>query len=286
MDTQIIDDAAIRAYLLGRIGAEEELSAQFDERMLADPEFSLRMDLVEDEILEDYADGLLTAADVEAVESHFLVPPERQRKLRGMLLICHRLKGVSAAKSIGTNAEWARADAPVRGRVLVLSSARTWAEIAAGIVLVAGTVYFWYQQRELRHAVEQSKQELAQWKQLQAAGSAATSLADVVTLNLLVPGLSRGDQALPEAHLSAGAGTLHILVALTAQPAGLLEVRLEQGGAVNWSQGGLPARKVAGGAVLTVDLPVSVVPEGTCKLIVTGLGRGEIAYWFKATRSQ
>jgi len=134
--------------------------------------------------------------------------------------------------------------------------------------------------------VTESKQELAQWKQTQAGGFVTADQAAVVTLNLLLPGLSRGEQSLPEAHLTANAGTLRILVALTAQPAGRVNVRLEQGAKAIWSQDGMAARPVIGGAVLTVDVPTTVVQEGTSKVIVTGLGRGEVGYWFKVTRSQ
>lgn len=285
MDNRMIDDATIREYLLGRIGAENELSAQFDERMLADPEFSLRIDVIEDEILDDYVDGVLTAADVEAVENYFLLPPERQLKLRGTRLISQGLKVAAARTSIASSAAPAPDGSSERGRVIGFSSLRTWTEIAAGIVFVACTLYFWNQQRELRQTVKQSRQELAQWKQAQEVGSVAANQAAMVTLNLVVPGLSRGDQSLPEAHLTAGAATLRISIALTAPPAGRLRVRLMQGAAMVWSREDVEARPVTGGAVLTVDVPATAVPEGACRLIVGMPGQGEPSYWFRVTKA-
>jgi hypothetical protein len=280
----VIDEAAIRAYLLGRVRPEEELSAQFDERMLADPEFSLLIDVIEDEILEEYVEGELTAADIEAVETHFLTPPERQGKLRRMRLISRRLSSLAAENNTAPTEAHSRASSPGLGRLVIFPGIRTWVEIAAGLALVSCTIYFWNQQRELSLAVKQSKQELAQWKQ--AAGPLTTAQTATVTLNLFVPGLSRGDQALPGAHLPPGATTLHISVALAAKTEGPLSVRLQQGDAVLWSRFNVTARQVAGGAVLAVDLPALVVPEGTCKMIVSGLRQGEMTYLFKVTRAR
>src|ERR1700733_11122672 len=148
VDNSAIDEAAIRAYLLGRIGPdEEEMSTQIDERMLADPEFSLLIDVMEDEILEAYIDGELSTGDIEAVESHFLKPPERQRKLRRMRLISRRLPSLAAERYTASAEAQPRAGSSGRGRVVIFPSVRTWAEIAAGLALVTCTIYFWNEER-------------------------------------------------------------------------------------------------------------------------------------------
>jgi hypothetical protein len=283
MDDQLIDEETIRSYLLGRIKAENKLSVPIDERMLADPEFSLLIDVIADEILEEYVDGVLTAADVEAVEGHFLLPPERQRKLREMRLIRRHIAGAVAEEATGPDETQTRGTSRQRGWVVTFPSVRAWAEIAAGLTLAACAIYFWNQQRELGLVVKQNRQELAQLKQPQA-GTAAAEHAAVVMMNLIVPGLSRGEQALPQVHLAAGVATLHMSVALTAQPTGPLSVRLQQRDAVVWARNGVEARPVTGGAVLSVDVPALAVPEGTCKVIVTGLGHGEVTYWFRVAR--
>jgi hypothetical protein len=285
LNNPVIDETIIRAYLLGRIRPEEELSAEFDQRMLADPEFSLLIDIVEDEILEEYVDGGLAAADIEAVENHFLTPPERQSKLRRMRLISRHIAGLGLEKATTPAEVVLRDGSPGRRRIAIFPSVRTWAEIAAGLVLVSCITYFWNQQNDLRLAVQQSRQELAQSNQAQAERPVSGAQAAVVTLNLVVPGLSRGDHALPDVHLPAGATTLHLSVALNAQAAGPLSVRLEQDAAVAWSSEEWIAKPVKGGAVLDVYLPPAIVPEGLCKLVVNVPGRGEILYWFKVTKA-
>jgi hypothetical protein len=135
--------------------------------------------------------------------------------------------------------------------------------------------------------VKHSSQELASSKPAQAGPVAAVQAA-TVTLNLFVPGLSRGDHTIPEVHLPPDATTLHISVTLGTQSAGPLSVRLqqEQGDRVKWSRDRVEARTVAHGAVFSVDLPRTVVPEGFSRLIVSEPGRGEISYWFKATKTR
>lgn len=283
MDDCLIGEEEIRSYLLGRIGADEKLSAAIDMRMLADPEFSMLIDVIEDEIIEDYIDGELSAAEVEAMESHFLQPPERQSKLWRTRWISQQLRSAAGEMITATPKMPVRTDSPERGRVLIFRSVRTWTEIAAGLALVSCTIYFWNQQRELRLAVKQSGQEMAQLEQAQASGSITAKQAAVITLNLNVPGLSRGRKALPEVRLMPGAASLHISIALSARPAGPMNVQLKQGAVVIWSRDGVEARPVSGGAVLAVDLPTAVVPEGTCSLIVNAPDGGELSYWFKAT---
>jgi hypothetical protein len=286
MDSHVIEDTTIRAYLLGRFDSEDELSRQLDERMLADAEFSLHIDVVEDEILEDYLDGVLKPADVAAVEGHFLLPPERQHKLRRMRLISRGLAIEAARKSASSTA----AQVPYRqrrsARLLAFPAVRTWMEIAAGLTLAVCALYFWNQQHELRLLVEQTRRELTQRKAPQAAGLVTSEQTTVAMLNLLEPGLSRGEQILPEAHLTPGTETLHISIALTTRPANPLSVRLQQDNALLWSHDGASPRTVAGGAVLDVDLPTAVVPEGVCHLILTGPGKGQLSYWFRVSRTR
>jgi len=284
MDNPLINEATIRACLLGRIGPERETSAQIDERMLADPEFSLLIDVIEDEILEEYVDGVLTAADIEAVENHFLTPPERQRKLRRMRLISRHVTDLAEENKEEAEAR-PQAGSPKRARVLTFPRTRIWAEVAAALALVSGTIYFWDQQRELRAAVNESRQEAALLKQAQARTPQVTN-AGVVSLNLLVPGLSRGNQDLKQVHLTPNDETLQLAIPLSVRPKGRLSAQLKQRNAVVWSSEGWVARPVEGGAVLKIVLPAAVVPEGTCQLTVHVPDVGDVDYSFNVTKTQ
>src|SRR5437899_4121420 len=93
METGLPEETNIREYLLGRLQQDTpELSERLEERLLADDDFSRTVDLVEDEIIEEYLEGTLDAADKQTVEQHFLRPPERQKKLRFARLLHHHLE--------------------------------------------------------------------------------------------------------------------------------------------------------------------------------------------------
>ena len=80
----MITEANIREYLLGRLDPNSKLVENIDEQILTVPEFSTTIDVVEDEIIEQYLEGSLNQGDTRAVERHFLRPLDRQRKLRSI----------------------------------------------------------------------------------------------------------------------------------------------------------------------------------------------------------
>ncbi len=72
MENRVIDEVHIREYLLGRLEGDPEFVEQIDEQILTNPQFSIIVDVVEDEIIEEYIEGSLNADDARAVERHFL----------------------------------------------------------------------------------------------------------------------------------------------------------------------------------------------------------------------
>src|SRR5688572_16095869 len=73
------DEESIRSYLLGAL--KQTHAEQLEERMLRDDAFVERVQVVEDELVEDFARGALSAGDKAHFEKHFLTTPKRQRKL-------------------------------------------------------------------------------------------------------------------------------------------------------------------------------------------------------------
>jgi anti-sigma factor RsiW len=79
----------IRDYLLGRISGEEQ--SRVEERLITDSAYFERVELAEDDLIEEYVRGELSASEREGFENHFLCTPERQqrvgmaRTLRGVL---------------------------------------------------------------------------------------------------------------------------------------------------------------------------------------------------------
>ncbi|MBZ5524548.1 MAG: hypothetical protein LAP21_20100 [Acidobacteriia bacterium] len=92
MQANFSDEKLVREYLLGFLPGEER--ERIERRFLADSEFESFVNLVEDEIIDEYLDdaGDLTEGDRRAIEDHFLRPPERQRKLAFARMLRSRLQ--------------------------------------------------------------------------------------------------------------------------------------------------------------------------------------------------
>jgi hypothetical protein len=291
MESHVINDAIIRDYLLGRLNSDLDLVERIDEQTFKDPELSISIDIIEDEIIEEYLEGSLNSEDTRAVESHFLLPPERQHKLKAARLFGRYLEAESADVKMQRP--------PLARRLLtafregrVLPSFRTCAEIAASMVFVVSSMTLLNQRRELDIAIRQITQQLSQERQSSEAlhqqlQSALHSLQPAIAmLNLVSPGLQRGKSELPEVKVNSGITALHVEVALLSRASGKYRVQLQYSGKVLWSRAGVDAAAVPGGAIVEVDIPAEVLPRGTCELAVISAGEGTISYWFSVSKPQ
>jgi hypothetical protein len=283
----VITDANIREYLLGRLDSGSKLVENIDEQILTDPEFSISVDVIEDEIIEEYLEGSLSSEDMRAVERHFLRPPERQRKLKTARLISRFFE-----------AESPKQPAPARslftffGIGHVLPSFRTCAEIAAFMVFITSTLVLWNQRRELDIAMKQMNQQLGQERERstianQQLQNALRSLQPAIAmLNLVRPGRQRGDVEIPEVKVNPGTRTLHVEVALSSGTPGNYRVELRLAERTVWSRDGVDVTAVSGGAILRVDVPAEVLPQGKCELVVMPSGEAPLSYLFSVSKLQ
>jgi len=283
----VITDANIREYLLGRLDLDSELVESIDEQILTDPKFSISVDVIEDEIIEEYLEGSLSAEDMRAVERHFLRPPERQRKLKTARLISRYFKAESPKQ-------------PARPRSLfrafrigqVLPSFRTCVEIAASVAFVISTLVIWNQRRVLDIAIKQMNQQLVQERERSAAAnqqlqSALHSLQPAITmLNLIRPGRQRGEMEIPEVKMNPGIKTLHVEVALSSWAPGKYRVELRHAERTVWSRDDVDVTGVSGGAVLRVDIPAEILLQGKYELSVIPSGGDPISYLFSVLKLQ
>jgi anti-sigma-K factor RskA len=74
------DKITVRKYLLGFL--TEDQSNAIEEKLFSDESFLALIEQVEDEIIDEYLEDSLSAADKQAVEDHFMEPAERREKLR------------------------------------------------------------------------------------------------------------------------------------------------------------------------------------------------------------
>jgi hypothetical protein len=74
------EQGRIREYLLGNMPSAE--LSQLEERLLTDKEYYEELLISEDELIDQYLGNHLSEAERTRFETHFLLTPERQRKMR------------------------------------------------------------------------------------------------------------------------------------------------------------------------------------------------------------
>jgi hypothetical protein len=80
-----IERQELRAFLLGTLDGDHK--TQFEERILTEPSLYEELLLVEEELIDQYVAGDLSADEKQQFENHFLITAERQKNLRfGKLL--------------------------------------------------------------------------------------------------------------------------------------------------------------------------------------------------------
>lgn len=279
-------EGVIRDYLLGRLDANDEVSSRIDERAIMDSEFSEQLEVIEDEIIEDYLEGNLSAKDREACESHFLRPPERQRRLRSArLLVLHLADpgNVYDPKEV-------RRETPLNKSLLKFRVYRGYLEVAAGILFVASLVYLVRQHRELTEALDEQRQQLLQQgkesAQLNSPLDVLHKPSVKATLNLLEPGTLRGDTHLPTLRSGLSGQTIQTQVALPPGVTGIFALEILCDEKTVWSQGPMISKTIKEGAVLSFDFPGQVLREGDCKLELRRVSHDVISYPFVVLRKR
>lgn len=94
MEPSLKDQEKIRLYLLGRL-ADELQRQRIEEMLLVDDHYFREVEIIEDEIIDDYLEESLTHAECDDFKKHFLSTPDRYKKLR----FAQALKKYSLQKS-------------------------------------------------------------------------------------------------------------------------------------------------------------------------------------------
>ena len=146
MNDETMTDALLREFLLGKINDEER--QRIEGLFLTDPQLKERVLAVEQDLIEDYLEGTLSADDSERFVSRYAQTPEQRRKLR----ITKSIKDWAL-----TEAAAAQAVPQLRERLHLKPAFVIPLAVAALIVIVVGAI--WLSRRAEHSAIEQ---ELAQ----------------------------------------------------------------------------------------------------------------------------
>lgn len=148
MKDSVDDDQVIVQYLLGALEASE--TERMDELSVTDDQFALRLQDLENNLVDDYARGDLTGPLLEQFKSSYLVSANRLEKVRyAQAFLAARQKAVAQTETNG-----AQLTPPRR---LTDSASRpgwTWAWAAAAVVLVTVTSWLAVSNWRLREQLD------------------------------------------------------------------------------------------------------------------------------------
>lgn len=138
------NSSAIKNYLLGTLSDEEALR-RIEEGILLSDDFDEKVSTAEDELIDEYLDGMLTADEEKRFREFFLAAPERREKFR-LIRDLKELAGRSkadepaAARQRSSFFEWFLTPAFLRFAVIVL--------LAGGAGLVVWRTVFYETETE------------------------------------------------------------------------------------------------------------------------------------------
>lgn len=266
----------MRIYLLGSLdGAQLE---EVEVRLLSDAQFRDDLQTAQEELIDDYAFGVLSERDHQRFEQHFLVTPERADKLRFARAMRGYLgqSGVREAKDAeGSQAWWRRLLRPPARRKLLVAVSLAICLLAVAFFLVLRESY---QRRSLQEQMARAammraeiEREVERWTKRPPAGyNQRTPLAELT----LTPGLLRE---------MAGAGTPRRIVLTNAEQIAQLRLELPERrfesydatlltneDVVVFDIGSLSPESGADDRVLFLRIPAKSLPTGDYELRLRG----------------
>lgn len=257
MERRPQDQENLRSYLLGLL--PQEAQTPLEERLLTDNALYEELLIVENELIDEYLAGELTAQERARFESHFTNAPERRRQVRFAGALGRYVAGkhrVVGAEPAEPSAKAERGtDSPERNRrffswPLVPKPAPAFSLSAVLILVVAATFWVLISRR---------------------AGHEPGNVYAVT----LTPGLVRESGEMKKIALPAEADTLRLRLELSDVEHGAYkaELRTAEGGAL-YTSDLLQSQATGATAVVETDVPSKLLTTGDFKLKLYGHDTG------------
>jgi hypothetical protein len=244
-------------YLLGQARSEDV--ASLEELLMTDREFLTELQIVEDELIDQYLDGELSEFDRDSFETYFLGTPERQRKVRFGRIFNKYLSDVEPLPSedlrVARGSKLAREVPKSASTKLFFSRLTFWNpslsySLVVALVLIVGTV---------------SWIALRNWR---SSGSNDPSRVLAVTLT---PGLTRGNSSLEKIVLHSDIGTLRLRLKLIRDDYNSYRVIiLDDNRSPVWTGNNLEVSIEGGAKFVSTDLPARSVTSGNYSAKLSG----------------
>ena len=295
------DEAVLRKYLLGDMSPEEQEGIEL--WLMSSEDAYCLLEAAEDDLIDDSFAGRLAPRDLDRFQTHFLVAPERQRKLQFSR---------SFKRAIDAAAQPVRLEFPSRPGLLDFLRFRpafVYATSALIVILLTGNIWSFLKvaelQRELHSVTDQVtelgrdrddlKRQLVESQAATLALQAAIpppkpSTAPVLLAMNLVPGITRSSNEIPTLTLTANASRIRFSLALlddnfTVYRASLMNADSRE----IWTESKVVPTVARDGKTIVLNVPAEVLLSGDFSFSLMGVpdsGTPESVarYYFRAVR--
>jgi hypothetical protein len=306
-----LNEESIARYLLGELTEEQQV--EVEDRAFSDKEYLASITSVEDDLIDEYVRGELSAAERQRFESRFLASAERRKRVefaRALRTVVSESTGPE--KKVVQKAETWSWRQSVYAFLNGLNPAARLAFVAAMVLLIVGAAWLFAETLRLRRQVtqlqaenqsrqgfqqaleqerkrneelnarlDQEKQQREQTdeslRQLTETTEATNPAPPPVVASLtLLPGLSRGGNHKPRLVLSNDARLVRLQIGIDPEEqynTFAVELRTLAGRHV-WNRENLTARTRRGTRALGLTLPATVLKPGEYELRLRGLSGG------------
>ena len=307
----INDEKLIAQYLLGELPEEQQV--EIEDRAFSDKDYLASITAVENDLIDEYVRGELSAAARQRFETRFLASAERRKRVEFARAL-RTVVSESAAperKPIRDVPKWSWRDS-LYAFLSGLNPAARLAFVAAAILLIVVAAWLFIETQRLRRQVnqlqaeKQSDQDLQQTleqerkrneelnarlnqekqqreqtdeslRQLTEKPEATNPAPPPVIASLtLLPGLSRGGGQKPNLDLSSDARLVRLQIGIDPEEqykSFAVELRTLAGRQV-WNRENLTARTRRGTRAVGLTLPATALKSGEYELRLRGLTEG------------
>lgn len=301
-DKQRLDDQVLSRYLLGSLPAEE--AERLDELSVGDDEFALRLDAVENDLVDAFARGDLSGDALDRFQKFYLSSPRRREKVefaQTFLRFSERTAGAVATKT----KQPAIPDAKLADQTSQSRSLRRWFTIprldlqwgfaAAALVLLLTCSYLFVENERLRkqglegreqqavldHRAQELQRQLAEQQSANAGmlkeldhlrEASASPYALKIVAALLLPQM-RGVSQVPKILVPVGTDQVQLRLQLESDDYPAYQVALKDpaGGRVIWHKSNLKMRAEGDADVVSVNIPAVLLKQRNYILELTGV---------------
>src|SRR6185503_13780299 len=303
-----LNEELIARYLLGELTEEQQV--EIEDRAFSDKESLATITEVENDLIDEYVRGELSAAERQRFESRFLASAERRKRVefaRALRTVVSESTG-QEKKVVQKAATWSWRES-LYAFLNGLNPAARLAFVAAMVLLVVGAAWLFAETLRLRRQVTQLQaenqsrqgfqqaldqerkrndelnarldQEKQQREQTDESLRQLTEIAEatnpapppVIASLTLLPGLSRGGNHKPSLALSNDARLVRLQIGIDPDEqynTFAVELRTLAGRQV-WNRENLTARTRRGTRAVGLTLPATVLKSGEYELRLRGL---------------